>query len=65
MKPHEYVKHVRKLLGMSQAQFAEFLDMGHRTITRYEGNAGPIPRHFILAMERLEDTHKPKRREKE
>lgn len=49
----EYVRTVRELLGLSQADFATVLRISERTVRRYETGAG-IPWHTLQAIEALE-----------
>lgn len=47
-----FVRRAREKLGLTQAQFAERLDMHRSTINRYE-NGERLPLHARMAIERL------------
>lgn len=49
----EDLRTVRTALGLSQERLAERLDVGRRTVIRWEQGAWPIPRVVELALETL------------
>lgn len=49
----EDLRSLRTELGLSQERLAELLDVGRRTVIRWEQGAWPIPRIAELALETL------------
>lgn len=54
------LKIARAVLGLTQAELAEILEIATNSISRYETGAQPIPKTVELAIEALENRLKPK-----
>ena len=57
MPKYPTLKNARTELGLTQLQLAGKLDVGLRTIARYE-NGNQVPERVLLAIRQLLDQHK-------
>lgn len=53
MNVNAYVRNARKLLGLSQIEFAKRLGVERKTIIRYEKDGGHVPERSLLAIKQL------------
>ncbi len=58
-----FIRKTRAKLGLTQAQLAERLGKGKRTIIRYENGDTPLPQSVVMALQALKEKAKHDRRE--